>query len=178
MPSFLLLTWPEWKSKWLYSDSNSFDVKIHFNSTDTHGCKFTRSWRTHPWGKCSWFWINCLGLLKVIRQKWENIFNKTYTFLSLSGSIHGEFPVPKPQTDCLRHSHRLEEPWTRHARWKCMEEYHQEATEKEVESPDCCRLALEKTLIFQCSFFILWLIPVLWETSFLFASLCEMPLQK
>lgn len=61
--------------------------------------------------------------------------------------------MPKSQTDCLRQSHRLDEPWTRHSRWKCMEESHQEVTEKEVEFPDCCRLALETTLIFQCSFF-------------------------
>lgn len=111
--------------------------------------------------------INCLGLLKVIRQKGENIFNKIHIFLSLSGSIHGEFPVPKPQTDCLKQSHRLNKPWTRHARWKCMEESHQEATEKEVESPDCCRLALEKTWILQFFFFFYFAVdPCIVENIF------------
>ncbi|XP_069844303.1 non-structural maintenance of chromosomes element 4 homolog A [Dipodomys merriami] len=63
----------------------------------------------------------------------ENTFNKTHTFHFLLGSIQGEFPLPKPRIDRPRRARTIEEQRAMPAQLKCMEESHQEATEKEVE---------------------------------------------
>lgn len=70
---------------------------------------------------------------KISGKTAENTFNKTHTFHFLLGSIYGEFPVPKPRTDRPRQPRMIEEQRAMPAQLKCMEESHQEATEKEVE---------------------------------------------
>lgn len=52
---------------------------------------------------------------KISGKTTEMTFNKTYTFPFLLGSIHGEFLVPKPSTDCSKQPHTIQEQWVKHA---------------------------------------------------------------
>lgn len=122
------------KAKQLRSDLSSFDMLRYVETLLTH------------------MGVNPLEAQEVIRDEdradielivydsWkisgktaENTFNKTHTFHFLLGSIHGEFPVPKPRSDRPRQPRMIEEQRAMPAQLKCMEESHQEATEKEVE---------------------------------------------
>ncbi|XP_048208182.1 non-structural maintenance of chromosomes element 4 homolog A-like [Perognathus longimembris pacificus] len=69
----------------------------------------------------------------ILGKTAENTLNKTHTFHFLLGSTQGKSSVPKPRIDRLRRASTIEEQWALPAQLKCMEESHQEATEKEVE---------------------------------------------
>lgn len=122
------------KAKQLRSDLSSFDMLRYVETLLTH------------------MGVNPLEAEEVVRDEdrtdielivydsWkisgktaENTFNKTHTFHFLLGSIHGDFPVPKPRIDRPRQPRVREEQRAMPAQLKCMEESHQEATEKEVE---------------------------------------------
>ncbi|CAH6793216.1 non-structural maintenance of chromosomes element 4 homolog A [Phodopus roborovskii] len=122
------------KAKQLRSDLSSFDMLRYVETLLTHmgvnpleAEEFTRDEdRTD-------IELIVYDSWKISGKTAENTFNKTHTFHFLLGSIYGEFPVPKPRTDRPRQPRMIEEQRAMPAQLKCMEESHQEATEKEVE---------------------------------------------
>ncbi|GAB1292780.1 Non-structural maintenance of chromosomes element 4 [Apodemus speciosus] len=122
------------KAKQLRSDLSSFDMLRYVETLLTHmGVNPLEAEEFIRDGDRTDFELIVYDSWKISGKTAENTFNKTHTFHFLLGSIHGEFPVPKPRSDRPRQPRMIEEQRAMPAQLKCMEESHQEATEKEVE---------------------------------------------
>nr|XP_044997537.1 non-structural maintenance of chromosomes element 4 homolog A [Jaculus jaculus] len=122
------------KAKQLRSDMNSFDMLRYVETLLTHmGVNPLEAQELTRGEDRSGFEFILYDSWKIAGKTAEKTLNKTHTFHFLLGSIQGEAPVPKPRIDRPRQPRMVEEQRAMPAQLKCMEESHQEATEKEVE---------------------------------------------